>query len=432
MNPELLEEARRLWSIDKKIDRFNSRYNTIPFREAANLLNSMQILENKLSETPNPQNGEEFYESEFKRRLSGKTYSMETYLSGNPFTLNDMVKLYGLDDRDLKGIEPWLAANKEKTLDAIERMFSTTDVVNYELGLSLDIPRIRQQAEGFAATQIANYHQKLGGLIEGLTDAGIYLYKISPEASAVDRSYFNHLTRRLGISIGSICFELEDGTIQLRERELLTLIGHEGMGHALQRTITDDSELPFFAKEQDPTTIASEEAITQHYEKVVFDSVKDSKKVQKDLHIADTFDLIYQEEMDIRLLREYNLSLFYYSILVLADKSLGEPRDPSVMKMKRELISQYSLDPRYAMSMIENNKHNYDMEGNFYPAQTSELRYASKAVNRALEIFANHGINYDTKNHRSHIDMTFLTGYFTPTGFEQKAQLVSEDRYELP
>ncbi len=428
MNKELFGQANQLWTADKKIAKFAARHEVFPYGEAVRIHEGMISLSGQIPSSPNLTSTDELHGLELKRRLEARGLALGRFLSGQPTTLEDTVNGFGLEPEDLNGILPWLTVNRGKTLDAIERLFKEADIASYELGLSTDIPRVRQQAEGFAGTQISNYHQKLGALFEGLTTAGNYLHRITSEASTQERSYFNIHSGRLALAISAICYELEDGTIQLRERELLRLFGHEGMGHALQRVITNGAVLPFFLKDSDNATIAAEESATQHYEKVIFDDVKASEKTQKDLRIADSFDALYQEEQDTRQVTEYNRKLFYYTILVLADKSLGDPQDPDVVRKKIDLISQVSIHPAYARDAVENNRFNYDSEGNFNADVLTELRYASGAAGRALEIFAKNGVHYGNKADRSHIDMTFLTGYYTPKGFVEKAKLAAKEK----
>lgn len=423
MNLELLEEARVLWEKGEKIDKFGSKFREYPLKEATAVYEGTSRLIEQIPETSFPQSTDELYEGELRRNLISTVIGLEHFLRGTPYTLDDIIRLYGIEEEDLAEIKPWLVANKQQTIEAIERLFVSTDVVSYELALPIDIPRIRNQAEGFAGTQITNYHQKLGSLFEGKTAAGTYLHRITSEPSTTERSYFNPLTGRLGLSMTAICYEVEDGTIQLRERELLRLFGHEGMGHGLLQVITNASNLPFFLKKRSAAATATEEAITQHYERAIFEDLKQSPKTQKDLRIADRFDEIYQEELDTRQITDFNRNLLFYGILVLADKTLGKPDDPDAVRKRLDLISEVALNPGTARSFVEFYRRKYDLEDNLDLEVTGELRYASRVVKRAFDIFQSHGISYDNNEQRSQIDLTFLTGYYTPVGFVQKTEL---------
>lgn len=425
MQKELLEEAQALWAIDEKLIKFGSKYREYPTTGVGAVYESVNKLIEQILERAFPTSTEELYEGELRRLLKSSAIGLEHFLLGTPYTLKDMIDLYGIEKEDLDGLRPWLVANRQKTSEAVERLFASTDIKNYELALQIDIPRIRNQVEGFAGTQINNYHHKLGSLFESLTAAGAYLHRITSEPSSSDRSYFNIYTGRLGLSMTAICYEAEDGTINVRERELLRLFGHEGMGHGLQLVITEAADLPFFLKKSSNATIAAEEAITQHYERIIFEDLKESPKTQQDLRIGDKFEEIYQEEFDTRQITDFNRNLYYYGILILADKERGKPDDPDVIRKKTELIAEVSLNPGYARNFVEQHRYRYDLDGNLDSQITSELRYTSGAVRRAFEVFGNNGIQYDNREQRSRIDLAFLTGYFTPVGLVQKARLTA-------
>lgn len=429
MNKELLERAEGLWNQDKRLGRLGTRFDYIYAPNATGkIYEGMQQLESDIPERTRLANTDELYESELKRNLQSKILQFEHFLEGKPYKIEDIVGLYGLDPADLDALDPWLKNNKNRVEVALEELFELTPADSYELELYMDIPRVQRQAEGFAATQITNYHSKLSALFRRNTSAGDYLYKISPETSTSDRSYFASLPKWLALSMTRVCYQEEDGTIQLRERELLRLFGHEGMGHGLHQIITEEAKLPFFLKEASSASEASQEAVAQHYERKIFDDLHAAPDVQKDLKIQDRFSEIYQEEQNVRLVNEYRRRLFRFSLLVLANNSLGKPDDPEVIKKKVDLIKQHSINLGYARNMVENYRNEYDSEGNLDAKHTKELRYASSAVQTGLESFKQQGVSYNTHEGRSQIDMTFLTGFYTPIGFVQKASLTAEGK----
>ena len=426
MNKELVERAESLWKQDERLGRLGSRFNyTYAPGATGKVFEGIKQLESEIPERVNPINKDELYEADLKRGLQSRMLQLEHFLEGKPYSVDSIIKLYGLDQADLDAIQPWLKANREDAIQALEGLFKSTEVESYEYGLYTDIPRVQRQAEGFAATQISNYHRKLSSLFKGLTHAGEFLYRITPEPSTADRSYFASKSKVLAVSMARICYQEEDGTIQLRERELIRLFGHEGMGHGLHSIITEASDVPFFLKESSHAADAVEESIAQHFEKVIFDDLKNSPDVQRDLRIQDRFPEIYEEEKNTRLVNAYNRMLFYYSILVLADKSIGDPEDPETLTRKMELIGKHTINRGYARNIVERNRREFDSKGNLSASLTSELRYSSRAVQRGLEVFEKHGIIYDHHEERSQIDMTFLTGYYTPIGFVQKTILAA-------
>ncbi len=311
-----------------------------------------------------------------------------------------------------------------EVVEAGERLFRSTDVQNYELSLPWDIPKITRQAEGFAETHIERYHRRLGPLIETLTNVGTFLRDISVTPSLNPRSYFQPMTATLAIGIPAICYVREDGTLHIRERELLRLYGHEGMGHGLQHAVAKSAGVPYFLAKDSNMTISTDESVGQFYERVIFDDLKSSTLTQKELGIAHFFDTMYQEEMDTRLLTDYERRLSQYAITVLADKDLGDPRDPNVMKRKSEAISEVSVNPSYGFQVVQQNANNFDYSGNLNPALVAELRYCAQPVQRALAEFAARGIEYEGKG-RSRIDSVLLLGHWTPIGYVEHARIMA-------
>ena len=68
----------------------------------------------------------------------------------------------------------------------------------------------------------------------------------------------------------------------------------------------------------------------------------------------------------------------------------------------------------------------YDSQGNLDISLVRELMYCAQPVQRAIKTFGEHGILYSGDG-RNIIDKTFLTGFWTPEGFEQNARLIAEE-----
>lgn len=278
-----------------------------------------------------------------------------------------------------------------------------------------------------AAVEIQKYHKKIGKLLQELTHVGDFLRDIDAVPTTQDRSYFHPLINTLAIAIPNICFTTEDGSLQIRERNLIRIYGHEGMGHALNKIITENNGLPFFLTSNSSLTAATMESVAQFYQKVIFDDIKANPSVQKELGLSHLFEEIYQDAMDVAQLEEYQLKLFQYSIVVMADKEIGEPQDPNTLQRKIGLLGEVTLDPTYPLHMVEQNRYNYDSQGNFSPKTVAELIYCAQPVQRALDEFNKQGIEY-TGSGRSLIDETLLRGFWTPIGFVDNARLVASNR----
>jgi hypothetical protein len=424
---DIIAASEKLLKQLDSIEKFGSKYKVFPYKEAGRIVAEMKKLAESLPNIKKPENQTELVQSELKRRLNGEALSLEQRLTPRHYDFNTVVSIFGIPKSDIDGLGNWLTTNRDKTLGAIERLYQTKDVQNYELGLPVDIPSVKRQAEEFAAVHIQKYHKRLGKLLQDLTQVGEFLRDINAVPTTDCRSYFHPLTNTLTISIPAICFTTEDGSLQIRERDLITLYGHEGMGHALNKVITKNNGLPYFLTKDMALTAATIESVAQFYQNVIFEDLKNSPETQRDLGIQHKFDDIYQEARDNAQLEDYQLRLFQYAITVLADKKLGQPQDPATLKKKVELLNEVTLDPTYPLHFVEQHRYNFDSQCNLSPQLVSELRYCAQPVQRALDEFAKRGIKYEGVG-RSKIDATLLKGFWTPIGYVDNARLRAQEK----
>lgn len=426
---ELFERSEGLLKRLEKASKFGSKFQIYPYQEAGRIVEDLSKLAESIPDIQDPTSKDEVMQSELKRRLQGEAANLEHYLSGRTYDFDTVVALYGIPTSDIAGLRPWLEANRAQTMDSIDRLFQSTPVENYEMGLQVDIPNVRRQSEEFSAVQIQKYHKRLGKLLQDLSKIGEYLREINAVPTTEGRSYFHPLTTTLAIGIPAICFSTEDGSLHLRERELIKLYGHEGMGHALNHVVTNTNGLPYFLTRPSSLAESTMESVAQFYERVIFDDLRDSPETQRALDIEHSFDRIYTEAKDRARLEEYQLKLFQYAITVLGDKSLGDPNDPAVMKQKVDLLSEVTLDPSFPLGFVEQHRHSFDSQGNLNAQLVGELRYAARPVDRALEEFGKKGINYNGPE-RSTIDETLLKGFWTPIGFVDNAKVTVQQKYK--
>ena len=410
-----------------RMDKFGSKYNVFPYQEAARTVTEMKELANSIPDIESPENQDQLMQSELKRRLNGEALTLDQRITPRYYDFDTVISMYGIPESDINGLREWLVANKPKTQESIERLYQTKDIQNYELGLPADIPGVRRQAEEFAAVHIQKYHKRLGKLLQDLTQVGEFLRDISAVPTTEGRSYFHPITNTLAIGIPAVCFTTEDGSLQIRERDLITLYGHEGMGHALNQVITKTNGLPYFLTKDTPLTSATMESVAQFYQNVIFEDLKNSPETQRDLGIQHSFKDIYQESKDISQLQEYQLKLFQYAITVLADKDLGQPQDPITLGKKGDLLNEVTLDPTYPLHFVEQHRYDFDSQGNLNPQLVEELRYCAQPVQRALDEFAKQGVQYEGDG-RSKIDATLLKGFWTPIGYVNNAKLKAQDK----
>lgn len=423
---DIIKASENLFDKMEKTGKFQSKYSVYPIQEMGRIADELGSLASSIQDIKEPQIKDELLQAELKRRLIGARFSLTQMLSGNLYDFDTLLSLYAIPRSDIEELKPWLEANKAKTLESIDRLFKTKDIQSYELGLSGDIPSVRRQAEEFAAVHIQKYHTRLGRLLQDLTRAGWFLRDINAEPTNSGRSYFNPYNDTLAISIPAICYSTEDRSLHVNEGALISLYGHEGMGHALNQILTYSGKIPRFLKRNQYSTTSTSESLAQNYGKQIFEDVKASPEAQKALGIDHKFGEVYQEVEDTSQLEEYQKRFYHYAITVLADQSLGDPKSLATLVKKRDLIAELAIDPSGINSFIENHKESFDSQGNLYPKIVSELVYCAQPVKRAMKEFENQGVTYEGKG-RSKIDLTLLTGFWTPIGFVDNARLAAKE-----
>src|SRR3989344_6347631 len=218
-----LKEAEGLLKKLHVMQKFKDKYHLTPSREAQRIVESMQTLADSVPEITNPQNQEQLIQAELKRRLHGEAAYLDQQLSGRLYDFDTVISILGIPKEDIVSLRPWLESNKEKTQEAVERLFHSKDIEGYELPLAADIPNVRRQVEEFAGAHIQRYHKTLGKILQGLTKVGAFLRDINAVPTTQDRSYFRPLTNNLAVSIPGICFSKEDGTLHIRDKELIKI-----------------------------------------------------------------------------------------------------------------------------------------------------------------------------------------------------------------
>lgn len=421
MKPELLQQAKQIWDRTDRAFKFQGRFDIFPYREGARLVDDSFKLAEGIALTEVPTTQEQVNTNELKRRLVGNAVYWDHALSGRFYTFEDAVSLFGIEERDIKGLRSWLSERREGVLETIDRVYQETEVDEDRYSTPLDLPGLKVQAEQFSGTYINNYHQKLGKVFGEFSAVGNFLRDIISVPTSEGRSYFDTNTNTLALGISAITYMSADRTLHINERALIRLFGHEGMGHGLNKVVTDASDLPFFLKTLSWSTRPTVESVGQFYETVIFNDLARSPRTQKELGVQDRFPEIYKDEQDTSQIEYYNRKLMFYAISVLADRNLGEPMDPGTMRKKVGLLADVALYPGYAVGMVEGQRQNYDSEGNLSFNLVQEIVYAAQPVQRVLEMAKEKGLDYDSK--RSELDKLILTGFWTPIGLVENAQV---------
>jgi len=424
---KILKDSEKVLRKLKRIDQFSSKYKVNPFLEVQKTASELENLIDQLPDVELPENQEQLMQAELKRVLIGEFSNINRWLQGGNLDFDSVLALYGVPKADVDNLRPWLIKNKQPTLDCIERIFHSCELEGYQIEPPLDQPKIEQQTKSFATTYIEKYHKKLGKLFQNITNVGEFLRDFDAVPTLQKRSYFHILTSTIAIALSEILFMSEDGLLHPKEKELIRVYGHEGMGHGLNNIVTRSHNLPYFlTRDSSSFTSSTAESLAQFYEKQIFEDLKNSPETQETLDIRHKFEKIYQEALDSRQIEDYHKVLMRYSISVLADKGLGDPRDPETIKKKKELVNAVAVTPTFAEAVVERYKNHFHSQGNLDSEIVAELRYCAQPVQRALDEFKKQGILYQGKD-RSLIDKTLLTGFWTPQGYVDNARLVAQE-----
>ncbi len=421
---DVIAKSERLLKQVEGAGRFSTRYEVYPYEKLRTTLAQMHELCDSIKSPECPQTRNELIMAELKRRMGIEALLLEQRIEGGVLDFNKVVSMFAIPTQDINGLKEWLCQHRSETIESINRLFDSVEVEQHELELQADIPAINRMAIEFGSLNISLYHLKIGKLLQRLTRIGEYIRDIRAVPTTQERSYFRGLTNTLAVSIPGICYNTEDGSIHLRERELIRIYGHEGMGHALNHLLSKSNGLPYFLTADSLAVRATGESLAQFYQRIIFEDLKGDQKVQQELEIKHTFEEIHQEAMDISLLYDYKLRMFQYGITVLADKTLGKHDDPNVIQEKIKRLSEVSIFPEWPRGFVEGRRNSFDSQGNLDRQIVAELQYCAQPVQRGLEEFAKRGIKYEGEG-RSLIDATFLKGYWTPVGFVDNARIAA-------
>lgn len=426
---EIVNQGNLILKNIDHVNSFQAKYGVLPKKSSNDLAIQIKEIIDTISETKYDEINDTILANELKRKLNHQLAGFEFSQNGTFLTYDETIDAYSIPREDIENLRPWLVDNKEKVLDSVERLFSKTNSIDEKFGVSTDIPHIKRQVEEFAAVYVEKYHKTIGKYLQNLTNIGEFLRDIDAYPSITQRSYFNPGRNIIAIGIPAICYMKKDGSIELDEANLISLYGHEGMGHALNTVITEQSDLPFFLKRDSTDIKPTKESVAQFYEKQILTDLKDSVETQKALGIDSKFNEIFQDIQDKEIIQEYKQKQYQHFIQGLADKSFGDPKNPKTLNLIIEHLAPISLNNHDARDFIEQNKMNFDHEGNLYPTLISELKYSANPVKRAIDHLQQIGINYSGED-RSFIDKTILEGFWTPTGFIENAKYKAELFYE--
>ncbi len=418
---DLYKESEQIIKGIQNVYKFRSRTRLMP--DASELLESAEKFLEKLGsrDTNNLTNSEKIVFNEVKRQTSTEVEILKRDFFGIRFDYEGVFRVFSIPKEDVDDLKPWLDANISRVKELVDSSFKSCNDLSFKSDLSVDIPELAERAKRFASQKIRKYAFTIAELLDGVSKTGDLLRKLQVHPTTEDRSYINYTFKRVVISIKDITEETEDGELILKEERLITLLGHECMGHGLNFILSQDKKLPFVLRDDLSSSLPTMESIAQYYAGLIFEDLKNNPEVQEKLGIQDTFEQIYKKHKEEELLTEFKNKRYYHSLTILADKTLN-------MQQKIEKINQLSLidgksiDPFFGLQVVMNHKNSYDDQGNLILGVLKELIYCARPVEKSLEMISTQlGKDYYTQN-RQEVDTLFLTGLYTSEGFVEKVR----------
>ncbi|MEI6731607.1 MAG: hypothetical protein WCK90_02910 [archaeon] len=427
----IAEEMGQLYDQMDVLSSFKRAYGVTNTKEGSAIVDRLRMFTFSIPDTEKPETTDQLLQSELRRLAEGASIGLEQYLGGKFLSFEEITRKLMIPQEDLDNLEPWLKANKEGAIDAMNRLYKSFEANGVLRSTDFNAPSIAKKAEEMASMAIDKYHRVIGKFLEGKTKTGSFVKDIPVYPTHVGRSSFFEPfglegVGRVAIGIPAICGEDEKGAMKIHDSELIRLYGHECMGHALNYLMTKRSDLPRVLKRSANISLPTMESVAQFYEEQIMEDLKANPNLQEELDLVDSFDKFYENWKDSKLVREFQIKDAQYARTVIADSKYGNPSDPKTMDKKRAVLSAVAIDPTGILHLLEGTKSNFDSRGNPAYSFVEELIYCARPVDRALKEFASHGIRYDQSG-RDLIDKTFLTGYWTPQGFVDNARLVAEE-----
>ncbi|MBI5065877.1 hypothetical protein HZA97_06580 [Candidatus Woesearchaeota archaeon] len=418
---DLYKESEQIIKGIQNVYKFRSRTRLMPdVREL--LKNAEKFLERLESQnTNNLTSSEKIVFNEVKRQTSTEVEILKRDFSGTRFDYEVVFKVFSIPREDVDELKPWLDANIGKVKELIDSSFKNFGESGFKNDLSVDIPELAERAKKFAHQKINKYAFTIAELLDSVSKTGDLLRKLKVHPTTEERSYINYTFKRVGISIKDITEETEDGELILKEERLITLLGHECMGHGMNFVLSQDKNLPFVLRDDLASSLPTMESIAQHYANLIFEDLKNHCEVQEKLGLTERFEQIYKKHKEEELLIEFKNKRYYHALTILADKTLNTQQ--KIEKINQLSITEgRSVDPFFGLQVVMNHKNSYDDQGNLQLGVLRELIYCARPVKKSLEmISAQLGQDYYAQN-RQEVDKMFLTGFYTSEGFVEKTQ----------
>jgi hypothetical protein len=424
MDPEINDRANELADEVDYLSTFYRNHQMYPATRVKETYAGLVELIDTLPNTGQPSNMPELYQAEVKRRMAVHATTLYHWLSGKEPEPSQFFSMHGVSQEDIEALGPYLHERRDHVVQAMEKLYEISK--HSHIGIPSN-PDLEREAERFVLNNGRKYHHILGEFAEQIIGQEGFRNAVRISTSRDVRSHFHPALNIVAFSIPTTAHYTKNGELKLDIKEAIRSYAHEGIGHALNHFVTKSSDMPLILKRNCTPSESTQEAVALFYEQQVFEDLKDSVELQRALGIHESFDQIYQEAKLSFAVKMYHAMTERYAIAVVADKSLGDPREPEVVQKKMDLLSKVALSPEYPQAAVLGHARNFDRDGSLPYSILRELIYSVPAVDKAMEEFRSQGILYEGEGKRT-IDNAMLTGLWTPKGFVDHARLVAQKK----
>src|SRR3989344_1352198 len=351
---DLISKGNKLYErVLKREFHFDQPYSIIDLEYTRNLLSDFKMLSGELPKIEGPKSLDEILVYELSKICNNQIQNLEDEFNPSIKTPEQVISMYEVTSKDL-----------DEFKKVLSEFFS-------------DFPGVPQ-----------------------LLDE--YIISVESDNS---RSYADKVAKASYLSVAKCCYML-DGKINLIPERLISLLGHEVIGHCLNYINTDLSDLPLYIKENlNAMTSASKESVADHFESLVFEFLNGNKNAADSMGFEEDFENIYNRFKDTRILMDYWNKLSMVGYWILSNTKVDD-----FNKQVKELLT-YSIDIKWPASFVNRHRQDWNRStGLLLPKFVSELRYS---VNPVKEMLA--GVNDARK---SKIEKLILVGNWTPTSLK--------------
>ncbi|MBI2665651.1 hypothetical protein HYX12_03460 [Candidatus Woesearchaeota archaeon] len=332
--------------------------------------------------------------------------------------------MYGLSSSDVDSLKQELVAAKGDVIHALEELYSEEKRYS-RVPVPMDNSDLVRRAEDFLQSEAMRYHSVLGSIGEKVSPG--FKDSVSIGTTSEVRSQYHNQLHRVSLSIPATVYFDQQGNTRLNVIAMVRAYAHESLGHALNHFISRASDVPDFLKRNSTLSEATQEAVALFMEQAVFDELRDSPGLQRELGIDGIFEDVYREFKLSSLVKNYHAMAERYAIGIVSDSSLGNPYDDAVIRKKIELVDEVALNPAYAQAAVISHTRSLSSSGTLSRELLKELMYCVPAVKKALSEFEREGIRYEGED-KEKINRTLLTGLWSPEGFVENARLRAQEK----